>query len=46
MRNWVLELWLMTEPLEISALVNVNNVKISDLLAFVVVLLFSLFVLI
>ena len=34
----------MTEPSEISALGNVNNVKISDLLAFVVMLLFPLFV--
>ena len=39
------ELWLMTEPSEISALGNINNVKISDLLAFVVILLFPLFVL-
>ena len=44
-RNCVLELWLMMERSEISALGNVNNVKISDLLSFVVMLLFPLFVL-
>ena len=42
-KNCVLELWLMTEPSEIPALGNLNNVKISDLLAFVVMLLFPLF---
>ena len=35
----------MMEPSEISALGNVNNVKISDLLAFVPMLLFRVFVL-
>ena len=30
-RNCVLELWLTMKPSEISALGNVNNVKISDL---------------
>ena len=45
-RNCVLDLWLMTEPSEIqpilqSTLNNVNNVKIFDLLAFVVMFLFS-----
>ena len=44
-RNCVLELWLMMERSEISALGNINNVKISDLLSFVVSLLFPLFVL-
>ena len=45
-RDCVLELWLMMEPSEISALGDINNVKISDLLAFVVMSLFTLFVLI
>ena len=45
-RNCVHELWLMMKPSEISALANVNNVKISDLLAFAVMVLFPLFVLI
>ena len=44
-RNCVLELWFMMERSEISALGNINNVKISDLLSFVVSLLFPLFVL-
>ena len=44
-KDCVLELWLMTEPSEISSLGNLNNVKISDLPAFVVMLLFPLFVL-
>ena len=35
----------MTEPSGIPAFRNVNNVKIFDLLAFVVILLFPLFVL-
>ena len=48
-RNCVLEFWLMTELSEIKpilqwALDNVNNVKISDLLVFVVILLlFSIY---
>ena len=45
-RNCVLELWLVTENLRntsyfASALDNVNNVNIFDMLAFVVILLFS-----
>ena len=44
-RNCELELWLMMEPSGISALGNVNNVKISDLLAFVVMLSVPLFAL-
>ena len=44
-RGCVLELWLMTERSGMSARSDINNVKISDLLAFVVMLLFSLFVL-
>ena len=44
-KDCVLELWLMAEPSEISSLGNLNNVKISDLPAFVVMLLFPLFVL-
>ena len=44
-KDCVLELWLMTEPSGISSLGNLNNVKISDLPAFVVMLLFPLFVL-
>ena len=44
-KDCVLELCLMTEPSEISSLGNLNNVKISDLPAFVVMLLFPLFVL-
>ena len=42
-RGCELELWLVIEPSGISALVNVNNVKISDLLAFVVMLSVPLF---
>ena len=45
-RNCVLELWLTMKPSEISALGNVNNVKISDLLPFGVMVLFPLFLLI
>ena len=44
-RGCELELWLVIEPSGISALVNVNNVKISDLLAFVVMLSVPLFAL-
>ena len=44
-RDCVLELWLMMEPSEISALGDINNVKTSDLLALIVMLLFPLFVL-
>ena len=43
-RNCVRELWLMIEPWEIPALGNVDNVKISDLLAFVVMPSFALYV--
>ena len=44
-RSCVLELCLMMEPSGISACGDINNVKISDLLAIVVTLLFPLFVL-
>ena len=45
-RNCVFQLWLMTEPSEVladfaSAFGNVNNAKISDLLEFLIMLLFS-----